>query len=64
MNKYSNKVDYRIVLYEDFHKEFENIISHYFEREFYGLGENNRTFNHKIYKDIVRRDEEDNEDRK
>ena len=31
VNKYSNKVDYRIVLYEDFHKEFENIISHYFE---------------------------------
>ncbi len=40
------------------------VISHYFEREFYGLGENNRTFNHKIYKDIVRRDKEDNEDRK
>lgn len=30
INKYSKKIDYRITIYEDFHKEFENIIGHYF----------------------------------
>lgn len=30
VNKYSKKIDYRVRIYEDFHKEFENIIGHYF----------------------------------
>ncbi len=44
--------------------KIDEVIKNYFEREFYGLGERNNTFNHKLYKDIARRDEEDAEDRK
>ena len=48
------------LLKEDVEKAVEN----YFERDFYGLGEKNTTFNHKLYKDVARREEEDDEDRK
>ena len=54
----SNK---KVPLSED---KIDEVIKNYFEREFYGLGERNNTFNHKLYKDIARRDEEDAEDRK
>lgn len=44
-------------------EELEEVIRNYFERKFYGLGEKKNTWNHEIYKDIVRWKEEDSDDR-
>ncbi len=45
-------------------ENIDEVIRKYFENDFYGLGERNRTFNHRIYKDIARREDEDDENRK
>ena len=42
----------------------DEVVKNYFERDFYGLGEKNSSFNHRLYKDIVRREDENEDDRK